>query len=296
MSSNEKIKFMTYNVWSNEHVAVYRRIQAISDLISRHEPHVIFLQEVTEYICSIFEEDHWWTQYKKFSSKDKNLGSSCWSSTTQESHFCLLLSKLNAGAYECQSLWSPPPRAAATPPGLLSAMVYKPFPPEHPHVEFGPAHRVCAATCRLVPPTPTDVGAAERRASAALFLEHFDVHGHGDVVLGGDFSWDEDLDGPLRLGPGWVDAWEELRGGGGGGWTYDVAANPMLKGWRKPEMRKRPDRFLCMLRDFKLDRVEMVGVEPIPGVTHCDDTGNVLPVLPSHHFGLLLTIAPQIHK
>lgn len=39
-----KIKFMTYNVWSCEHVAVYRRIQAISELIWRHEPDVIFLQ------------------------------------------------------------------------------------------------------------------------------------------------------------------------------------------------------------------------------------------------------------
>lgn len=75
-----------------------------------------------------------------------------------------------------------------------------------------------------------------------------------------------------------------------------MAANPMLKGWRKPEIRKRPDRFLCRLRDFKLDSIEMVGVEPIPGVTHCDDKGGMLPVLPSHHFGLLLTIAPQIHK
>nr|BAC83964.1 hypothetical protein [Oryza sativa Japonica Group] len=46
MAYNEKIKFMTYNVWSNEHVAVYRRIQAISKLIVRHEPHVIFLQSI----------------------------------------------------------------------------------------------------------------------------------------------------------------------------------------------------------------------------------------------------------
>jgi hypothetical protein len=44
-------------------------------------------------------------------------------------------------------------------------MVYKPFPPGHPHS----AHRVCAATCRLVPPTPTDVGAAERRPLPGAF-------------------------------------------------------------------------------------------------------------------------------
>ncbi|KAK3125120.1 hypothetical protein QOZ80_7BG0600350 [Eleusine coracana subsp. coracana] len=34
-------------------------------------------------------------------------------------------------------------------------------------------------------------------------------------------------------------------------------------------------------------------VEPIPGVMRLDDDVNFLPVLPSHHFGLLLTIAPK---
>lgn len=42
------------------------------------------MQEVTEYISSIFEEDHWWMQYKKL-----------WSSTTQESHFCLLVQSIS---------------------------------------------------------------------------------------------------------------------------------------------------------------------------------------------------------
>jgi len=36
-----------------------------------------------------------------------------------------------------------------------------------------------------------------------------------------------------------------------------------------------------------------VGTEPIPGVTRFDDKGGVVPVLPSHHFGLLLTISPK---
>uniref|UniRef100_A0A0D9WZC4 Endonuclease/exonuclease/phosphatase domain-containing protein n=1 Tax=Leersia perrieri TaxID=77586 RepID=A0A0D9WZC4_9ORYZ len=236
MSSSEKIKFMTYNVWSCEHVAVYRRIKAISGLIAHHEPDVIFLQ----------------------------------------------LSKLDA----CVPRWygSESPRADATTPGLLSASVYKTFPSEHPviagNIQFGPQRQyVRVATCRLEGPTPEDVGAY-------------------NVVLGGDLGWDDDIDGPIRLRPGWVDAWKELRGGdedggGGGAWTYDTVANPMLRGRGKTE-RKRPDRFLCMLTDFRLECIEMVGVEPIPGVTsHYDDEGNVLPVLPSHHFGLLLTIAPK---
>jgi tyrosyl-DNA phosphodiesterase 2 len=89
-----------------------------------------------------------------------------------------------------------------------------------------------------------------------------------------------------------VDPWCELRGGDdAGGWTYDVVANPMLRG-RKPE-RKRPDRFLCYLKDFTLDSIEIIGVDAIPGVTYTDDKGGVVPVLPSHQFGLVLTISPK---
>ena len=34
-----------------------------------------------------------------------------------------------------------------------------------------------------------------------------------NVVLGSDLGWDDDLDGPLRLGDGgWVDAWLDLWG------------------------------------------------------------------------------------
>ena len=43
-SSRSQIKFLTYNVWSCEHVAVYRRIRAICGIIERHDPGVIFLQ------------------------------------------------------------------------------------------------------------------------------------------------------------------------------------------------------------------------------------------------------------
>ncbi|GJN11658.1 hypothetical protein PR202_ga29862 [Eleusine coracana subsp. coracana] len=91
-----------------------------------------------------------------------------------------------------------------------------------------------------------------------------------------------------------VDAWCALRrGDAGSGWTYDPVANRMLYG-RKPE-RKRPDRFLCKLTDFTLDSIQLVGVEPIHGVTYYDDARNNLnlPVLPSHRFGLLLTMSPK---
>lgn len=42
-----------------------------------------------------------------------------------------------------------------------------------------------------------------------------------------------------------------------------------------------------------LESIEMLGVEPIPDVVRFDDKGDFVPVLPSHDFGLLLTIKPK---
>jgi hypothetical protein len=43
----------TYNVWSCEHVAVYRRIQSICEIIEHHVPDVIFLQVLAIYYAII---------------------------------------------------------------------------------------------------------------------------------------------------------------------------------------------------------------------------------------------------
>jgi tyrosyl-DNA phosphodiesterase 2 len=55
---------------------------------------------------------------------------------------------------------------------------------------------------------------------------------------------------------------------------------------------------VCKLPDFKVESVEMVGEEAIPGVTYVKEKKArreirqlVLPVLPSDHFGLVLTIS-----
>jgi ribonucleotide reductase beta subunit family protein with ferritin-like domain len=114
---------MTYNVWSCEHVAVYRRIQSICQIIERHDPDVIFLQvlaiyyaiflsyiffsafiisymashcnfmqEVTDYIYNIFEEAPWWRKYERFSSKEEKKDLSYNASTTP---FCLVVNGTN---------------------------------------------------------------------------------------------------------------------------------------------------------------------------------------------------------
>jgi len=91
---------------------------------------------------------------------------------------------------------------------------------------------------------------------------------------------------------GWCDAWLELRPGDPG-YTYDAKSNEMLRGY----LRKRLDRAFVKLKDFDLKRIEMVGTKPIPGVTYRKTVSNrgkseivELPVVPSDHFGLLLTL------
>lgn len=118
-----------------------------------------------------------------------------------------------------------------------------------------------------------------------------------NVIFGGDMNWDEKSDGQFPLPDGWVDAWADLRPGENG-WTYDTKSNQMLSGNRT--LQKRLDRFMCRLHDFKISKIDMIGMEPIPGLSYCKEKKVrkemqqlVLPVLPSDHYGLLLTISSQ---
>ena len=118
-----------------------------------------------------------------------------------------------------------------------------------------------------------------------------------NAILCGDMNWDDKGDGPFPLQDGWTDAWVELKPGEDG-WTYDTKANGMMAGIRK--LQKRMDRFLCKLADFKIDSIEMIGKEAIPGVSYSkekkirkESRKIQLPVFPSDHFGLVLTITQQ---
>ena len=86
-----------------------------------------------------------------------------------------------------------------------------------------------------------------------------------NVIFAGDMNWDDKLDGQFPLLDGWVDAWERLRPGDSG-WTYDTKSNQMLSGNRT--LQKRLDRFVCKLDGFKISRIEMIGMDAIPGLSH----------------------------
>jgi hypothetical protein len=56
----ENLVILSYNVWFNEAVELQRRMGAIGEIIERHSPDVIFFQEVTPSIYTIFRQSRWW--------------------------------------------------------------------------------------------------------------------------------------------------------------------------------------------------------------------------------------------
>jgi tyrosyl-DNA phosphodiesterase 2 len=167
-------------------------------------------------------------------------------------------------------------------------------------VNIGDAIELVLATSHLEspcpsPPTWDQMFSKERVAQA---IESLSLLGaFRNVIFCGDMNWDDKGDGPFPLPDGWIDAWTELKPGENG-WTYDTKANVMLTANRK--LQKRLDLFVCKLSDFQVDSIEMIGREPIPGLTHIkerrvrNETRQLqLPVFPSDHFGLILTITYQ---
>ena len=143
------------------------------------------------------------------------------------------------------------------------------------------------------PPTWDQMFSKERvnqAKEAIAFLQKYP-----NVIFCGDMNWDDKIDGQFPFVEGWFDAWEKLRPSEIG-WTYDTKSNKMLTGNRT--LQKRLDRFICHLPDFKISCIEMIGTDPIRGLTYSKQKKMknriqelTLPVLPSDHYGLLLTLS-----
>lgn len=99
-------------------------------------------------------------------------------------------------------------------------------------------------------------------------------------------NWSPD-DGMPPLPGGWCDAFVHLHGASGEqeGLTYDARSNPMLR--KGNRLRRRLDRIFCKLRRWRLEGLDMLGRQALPGLQW-----EGRPVLPSDHFGLLLRLRP----
>ncbi|VAH84920.1 unnamed protein product [Triticum turgidum subsp. durum] len=271
---------MTYNVWCREDLVVHKRMKAIGDLVQEHSPDVIFFQEITPYIHSIFESFAWWKDYH------------C-SPVPTEGQFCLMLSKLRMESY---ARW----KFGTSPTGkcYLEADIV-PGPPSL-------MKPIRIATTELECPVPPAWMHLRERYTQAKHAVSA-LSSADNVVLGGDMSWDDDADLPFPLPGGWCDAWEELirERGSYYSWTYDSFW--VEKVWEfnghivhRPWTKKRSDRFVCKLQDYTLNTIQLIegnhGFEAFGRIrctnyTTCNHEDLALHA--SCHRGLVLTIVPK---
>ncbi|XP_074382550.1 uncharacterized protein LOC141724336 isoform X2 [Apium graveolens] len=258
------LKILSYNVWFREDLEMRQRMNALGNLIEMHSPDIICLQQSS-----------WWKLYKCSVSNEMAF---------TRAYFCMQLSKMPGNLFSCK-----PYRNSIMGRELCVAEVVS--------REDKP---LVIATSHLESPCPGppkwDQMYSKERVDQAKEAINF-LKQHKNVIFCGDMNWDDKLDGQVPVPDGWVDAWTELKPGELG-FTYDTKTNKMLSGNRT--LQKRLDRFLCSLRDFKLVRIEMIGMEAIPGLSYCKEKKvknevkkMMLPVLPSDHYGLLLTICPS---
>ncbi|PIN22709.1 putative Mg2+-dependent phosphodiesterase TTRAP [Handroanthus impetiginosus] len=273
-SKSKTWKILSYNVWFREDLEMHNRMKALGSLIELHEPDVICFQEVTSSFYDIFQQSSWWKRYHcSISNEDAIPGA----------YFCMQLCKLPIKSYS-----SKPFRNSIMGRELCVA-----------EIEVQPGTLMVVATSHLEspcpsPPTWDQMFSKERVAQANEAVRFLDRN--LNVIFCGDMNWDDELDGPFPLPDEWLDAWTQLKPGEVG-WTYDTKSNKMLSGNRP--LQKRLDRFVCKLKDFKIHEIQMIGTDAIPGLTYVKEKrvkGQVkeleLPVLPSDHYGLLLTICP----
>ncbi|CAH1448269.1 unnamed protein product [Lactuca virosa] len=271
--SPRKLKILSYNVWFAEDIELRIRMRAIGDIIQLHTPDVICLQEVTPDIYAIFQRSNWWKSYKCSLSFEKAI---------TRPYFCMQLSKLPVKSFNCKQF-------------SYSAMGRELCITEVSLQENNTP--LVIATTHLESPCPGppkwDQMYSKERVKQANEAVDF-LKSNPNVIFCGDMNWDDKLDGEFPLPDGWNDAWTELNPKEIG-WTYDTKSNPMLTANRK--LQKRLDRFLICLRDLKAESVVMVGTKPIPDVTYLKQKKGgkelELPVLPSDHFGLLLTMSAR---
>ncbi|TYJ31813.1 hypothetical protein E1A91_A06G226200v1 [Gossypium mustelinum] len=275
-SIKASLKILSYNIWFREDLEVHKRMKAIGDLIQLHSPDIICFQEVTPMIYDIFRGSNWWKGYRCSISDD---------TASLRAYFCIQLSKFPVKSFRREP--------------FDNSIMGRELCMTEVEVSGGETTLVVATT-HLESPCPAppkwDQMYSKERVEQAKVAINI-LENKPNVIFGGDMNWDDKLDGQFPLTDGWIDAWNELRPAEDG-WTYDTKSNQMLSANRT--LRKRLDRFLCKLNGFKVCAVEMIGVEPIPGLSYTKEK-NVrkekklleLPVLPSDHYGLLLTISSQ---
>jgi tyrosyl-DNA phosphodiesterase 2 len=264
----DKLRLLTYNVWfESTETPIEKRMEGIGAVVQAEKPDVWAFQECTPQIEHLLSRAPWWRQYDV-------------SEAPEESSYFTLMGVRRGSSSACFVRTS----FGNSRQGRDLLRV---------ELDLGFGCKLLAGTSHLESFTgKRSTGSGERVEQLRLALGDLEACRCPNVIFAGDLNWSDDTDGDMArmLPTGWSDAWPTLNAGQLGN-TFDCAANQMLLG----NMKKRLDRVLFKCRDFDATDVRMVGREPLVGLTYLKKayTGEVkrLPVLPSDHFGLVLTLS-----
>jgi tyrosyl-DNA phosphodiesterase 2 len=287
----KKLRVLTYNVWFAEHVALADRVQGLSDVVVENDPHVLCLQEVTPTILMLLHAMPWFEEYK------------CTPPPPTHQYFTLVLFKTH--------LRDPAGRSPRPVRREFANSRMGRYADGVTGIDCGDGIELTVMTSHLESfISKTQTSSAERVAQMKDILRVMDgvldrrkrdreisnvpATGAGNALFAGDTNWDETTDGDVPLGDGWRDAWL-LKGDGGPGYTYDLKRNQMMSGY----LQKRLDRVFVKLESFQVESFSIVGTEPVrrrdgTAATHVNEwkgRSETKPVLPSDHFGVLVTLA-----
>lgn len=281
-----QVRLLTYNVWFAEDVALVDRIDGLTDIVMREDPHVICLQEVTHNILMLLHAQPWFEDYKG-------------SPPPQQQYYTIIMFK--------RSMNKPDGSTRVSRRDFMTSEMGR-YAVGFCGMNCGDGKELTVFTSHLesfISKERTSSDERVRQMKDALRVidavterraNEYPGTATRNGIFMGDTNWDETTDGDVPLPEGWRDAWL-THGDGTEGYTYDLRKNPMMSGW----LQKRLDRVLYRLSDFEVTGIKMVGTEPIKRkdgsvVTYVNEyrgRRETKPVLPSDHFGLMVTLKPK---
>jgi tyrosyl-DNA phosphodiesterase 2 len=264
------------------------------------------VQEITPYILRIFQSFAWWKDYHSSpvtveEQRDNNFCMMVISLPQppliiynhrrikkMSNYICMHLSQLSKIPLENYARW----KFTTTPTGksYLEAVI-------NPCLGSTTMKPIRIATTQLEYPCPEEsLYCIERYTQAEHAVAA--LGSAENVVFGGDMCWDDERDLPFPLPAGWVDAYppDSWRS-----WTYDALWNEKFGEFNayrasRTSLKKRSDRFICKLNDYRQSNIFMIGDNGI-GPTYyrifssCDECSIAL--MPSCHRGVVLTLVPN---
>jgi len=263
------LKFLTWNVWFEESVALVERIEAIGNYIVSLEVDVACLQEVTINILKLLWSSDWYQMGKWNCSLPKG--------KITKSYFNIIISRYPISDVKTRNLKSIMGRDLVTCVVSLTSQ-----------------QKLCVACTHLESPVGVFAGGKEDKFSPERkqqIKQCFDWLNEEEnpILFGGDMNWCDptsrkENDGLLVLGLGWKDLW--LQNKNDVGYTYDGVRNQMLTN----KIRSRCDRIFWRETDSLIPlSISLIGTEPTATKYQKKTKHQIreLPVLPSDHFGVI---------